>query len=256
VPHAFTEPSLIPVGGNWLGSIVTRPVAAAEYVAQILVPTLRPGAALVGVESLPNVAAAVRAGEVPLAGATVEVDAVRARISVQHGGRAFDEDFYVTVAYHSFSGIVQWSARHLYSLRAPSGSLEAATPLLHAIASSVEVTPLWSANYQAVFDLFAQGQYQAIRAAGQLSRYIAQSADEIAQIYRSAYEAQQAAYDRVFDGFSEYVRGVERYSVPNVGRVNLPNAYNACHINGTAGVLLISLLEVCPRDTTLLQPVR
>jgi len=122
--------------------------------------------------------------------------------------------------------------------------------------SSLQVTPLWSANYQIVFGLFVQRQYAGIRAAGELSRYLAKNADEIASIYRSAYEASEAAYDRVFDGFSEYVRGVERYDVPDQGRVDLPNDSTVCSINGTARVLLVSLLDTCPGDTTRLQPVR
>jgi hypothetical protein len=255
VPHAYTEPSLIPIGGNWLGSIVSPPMTAADYVANVLLPSFRAGASIVDAEPLPNVAAAVQAGEQPLPGASVKVDAVRVRIATARGGVAFEEDFYVTLGYHTGGGIVQWSARQLYSLRAPAGQLDTATPTLHAIASSVEVTPLWSANYQVVFDLFVKGQYQAIRSAGELSRYLAQNAAEIAEIHRSAYEAQQATYDRVFDSFSEYVRGVERYDVPDAGRVQLPNQYNVCHLGGP-NVLLIPLLEVCPQNTTLLQPTR
>jgi hypothetical protein len=255
VPHGYTEPSLIPIGGNWLGSIVAPPVSAADYAAQLVLPTYRPGASIVAVESLPNVAATVRAGEVPLPGGTVDVDAVRVRIGTTRGGVAFDEDFYVAVAYHASSGIVQWGARHLYSIRAPAGTLETATPMLQAIASSVEVSPLWSADYQVVFDLFVQGQYAAIRSAGELSRYLAQNADEIAEIYREGYEAQQAAYDRVFEGFSEYVRGTEPYEIPSVGRTQIPNQYTVCHAPASAGVLLVPAGGACPQGTDRLQPV-
>jgi hypothetical protein len=113
------------------------------------------------------------------------------RLGAVRGGAAFDEDFYIALAYQSFSGIVQWGARQLYSLRAPSGELDRATPLLHAIISSVEATLLWSTNYQIVFDLFTQRQYEAIRSAGELSRYLAKNADEIASTYRAAYESQK-----------------------------------------------------------------
>jgi hypothetical protein len=169
---------------------------------------------------------------------------------------AFDEDFYVTVAYHSFSGIVQWSARNLYSFRAPAGQLDAATPLLQAIASSVSVMPLWSANYQTVVQIFLDGQYQAIRSAGELSRYLAQNAEEIADIYRESYEQQSATYDRIFDSFDEYIQGIERYDVPDIGQVQLPNDYNVCHVPSTPNLLLIPLLELCPQNTNLLDPVR
>jgi hypothetical protein len=256
VPHAYTEPSLIPIGGNWLGSIVQPPLAAADYLTQLVIPGVRPSATIGGVESLPQVATTVAAAEVALPGATVQADAVRIRTTSDRGGRAFEEDFYATVAYQTVGGIVTWGARHLYSLRAPAGELDAATPLLQSIASSVEVSPLWSANYQIVFDLFVQGQYAGIRAAGELSRYLARNADEIADIYSSAYEDQQAAYDRIFEGFSEYVRGVERYDVPNVGRTTLPNENTVCHFPGTASVLLIGINELCPRNTDRLQPVR
>ena len=253
VQYDYAQPLLMPVGSNWLGAIVKEPMPAKEYVAKILLPQYRPGAKVVSVESLPNVAKAVRSGLQPVAGGTVDADAVRVRISTKHSGVAFDEDFYVTVAYSAAGGVYQWGPVSLYSFRAPAGTLDAATPILEAITSSGQVTPLWSANYQIVYGLFVQGQYAAVQAAGQLSQHLAQNNDEITASLRSGYEAQQAAEDRIFDGYSEYIQGLDRYDVPDIGVVSLPSAFNACSSSG-AGVVLVPLLSTCPDDTTLLQP--
>jgi hypothetical protein len=253
VQYDYATPLLMPVGSNWLGAIVKAPMSAKDYVAKVVLPQYRPGAKVVQVDSLPHVADAWRAVEPKLAGDTVSVGSVRVRISTKRGSVPFDEDFYVTVVSHSINGIVQWGPRNLYAFRAPAGKLDAITPLLESIASSGQVTPLWSANYQIVYALFVNGQYAAIRAAGELSRHLAQNAAEISDSLMSGYEAQQAAEDRVFDSYSEYIRGVDRYDVPDVGLVSLPSSYSVCGA-GSASVVLVPLLGSCPDDTVLIQP--
>ena len=256
VQYDYAQPLLMPLGSNWLGAIVKAPMPAKDYVSKVFVPQYRPGAKVASVESLPKVAAVVRADLQALAGGTVDADSVRVRISTTRGSEKYDEDVYVTLAYSAAGGVYQWGPRNLYSFRAPAGQLDAATPLLEAIASSGQVTPLWSANYQIVFGLFVQGQYAAIQAAGELSQHLAQNNAEITDSLMSGYEAQQASQDRVFDSYSEYVRGVDRYDVPDIGLVTLPSAYNACGSSGSGGVLLVPLLSTCPGDTVQLQPAR
>ena len=254
VQYDYAQPPLMPLGSNWLGAIVRAPLSARDFVTKVFVPQYRPGAKVVSVESLPKVAASVRDDLQPTAGGTVDADSVRVRLSTKRGSVAFDEDVYVTLGYSAAGGVYQWGPRNLYAFRAPAGRLDAVTPLLEAIASSGHVTPLWSANYQIVFALFVQGQYAAIRAAGELSRQLAQNADEISDSLMSGYEAQQAAEDRVFDSYAGYVRGVDRYVVPDVGLVTLPSAYNVCSSSGPASVVLVPLVTTCPADTTLLPP--
>ena len=115
------------------------------------------------------------------------------------------------------------------------------------------MTPLWAANYQIVYGLFVNGQYAAIRAAGELSRQLARNNDEITDSLREGYEAQQAAYDRVFDGFSDYVRGVDRYVVPDIGRVTLPSSFTICS-GGGGSVMLVALGSACPDASVELKP--
>jgi hypothetical protein len=255
VPHVFSDLGLVPEGQVSTGAVVARPVGAADYLTQLVIPTFRPGATIVETELMPAVADATRATMVPVPGATTDADSARVRVSYQRDGASFDEDFFVTLTYYTTPGLVNWTPTHLHSMRAPSGTLDAAEGRLQMVLSSFAVTPLWAANYQAVFDLFLQGQYAAIRSAGELSQYLARNADEISDINRRAYAEQQAAYDRVQDGFTEYIQGVEPYEVPEVGRVLIANDVDVCSYGQEPHVLLLPGGSGCPQGMERLRPL-
>jgi hypothetical protein len=256
VPHVFSDLGLIAEGRNSAGAIVARPRGAADYLTQLMIPSVRPQATVVSSEELAAVADATRATMVPVPGATADADAARVRIRDVRGGTAFDEDFFVTLTYYTGSGVVNWTPSQLHSMRAPAGTLDAAEGRLETVLSSLEVTPLWSANYQAVFDLFLQGQYAGIRAAGELSQYLARTADQISDLQRKAYEDQQAAYDRVQEGYSQSIQGIEPYEVPEVGRVLIANDVDVCSYGQEPHLLLLPSGTGCPQGLVRLQPVR
>jgi hypothetical protein len=81
--------------------------------------------------------------------------------------------------------------------------------------------------------MWQQNQMQSIRNAGELSRYIAKTNDEISAMNRQAYANQQASSDRINARFSRYVRGVESYDHPFEGRsVELPSGYREVWVSG------------------------
>ncbi len=257
-PNVSSNQTLIGPGQNWGGAIVRNEMSATDYLVQVVIPTYRSGAVVVDTQTMPEVAAIVADSLGSFPGATTYADAARVRIQYEAGGTRFEEDFYTTLSYFATGATLNWAPVHLYSSWAPVGELDAAAPLLQAIVASADVSLLWGANYQVVFDLFLKGQYGAIAAAGELSRYLAKTADEIAAIHRDAYQYQQATYDRVFDSYSRYTRGQDRYQLAGAdGPVLLPRANGICQERGATvpTVLLIPLTTPCPSGTDPLSPL-
>jgi hypothetical protein len=107
------------------------------------------------------------------------------------------------------------------------------------MSASFRVNLVWFSKYRQVLQMWQQNQMQAIRSAGELSRYIARTTDEIAAMTRQQYENQQSAYDRINERFSRYIRGVESYRDPFRGRdVELPSGYREAWVSGRGEYLL------------------
>jgi hypothetical protein len=81
-------------------------------------------------------------------------------------------------------------------------------------------------------EILVKNQLQQIRQAGELSRYIAKTNDEISDMRRKAYEDRQASQDRISANFSQYIRGVDEYHNPIENRnVELPSGFKQAWTN-------------------------
>jgi hypothetical protein len=234
-PHVWDDRGIFgfPEGSNYLGAVVSRPRSAVEYLEQMVIPTFRgrTNARVIERARLPNVIRAATARTARSAfPSQATFDAGRVRIAYTQGGRAIEEDFYTLVYYWTsplLPGRLSWTADSLYSFRAARGRLNRSAALLQAMVSSVRVDLRWYAGYRHVQQLWVDGQMQAIRAAGALSRQIARANDEITASIRSSYRTQQESSDRISNSFSERIRGVETYEQPFEGRtIQLPSDYN------------------------------
>ena len=67
----------------------------------------------------------------------------------------------------------------------------------------------------------------AIRSAGELSRYISQTTDQMSDAQMQAWQNRRASEDRTAEAFTQYIRGVETYRDPYAERdVQLPIGYH------------------------------
>ena len=124
-------------------------------------------------------------------------------------------------------GITMWGPERVFGFRAEKGQLDRQAPLLQAISSSLRVSPLWFSRYLQVQQAWMANQMEGIRQAGELSRYIARTSDEIGDMQMRAWQDRQASQDRTAQSFSDYIRGVGTYHDPYQGRdVELPSGYN------------------------------
>jgi hypothetical protein len=232
IPQIWQEAGILgfPEGSIYLGMVVRRPLSAIAMVEGLVVPAFRGGFAprVTARVAMPHVARALAAGgQGPVT--TTQYDAGRVRIAYTANGRAMEEDFYAVSFYSqapSLPGATMWGPQFLYSFKAPRGQLDGRARLLQTMVSSVRLSLKWYAGYARVFDMWVNGQMQAIRAAGALSKTIAAASDSISRATSEAWENQQRAYDRVYDQVSEQIRGVETYDNPFEGRdVQLPSDY-------------------------------
>lgn len=231
-------------GSIYLGQIVHAPIwDAAAYVQQIILPQFRRGinARVVARQELADVAQQT-ATNVYEPGLNKRVLAERVRVEYEYGGQWYEEDFYPVLVFAQSpmmpTGVI-WITDRMFSFRAVKGTIDAHAPLLHSIISSIRVNPTWFAQYMRVFEMWQRGQMEAIRSAGELSRYLARTSDEISAAYQQAWENQQRSQDRLSRQYSEYIRGVETYSDPYAGRdVQLPSGYTNYWVSANGEYLL------------------
>ncbi len=245
IPQIWQDSGIpgFPEGSIYLGMVVRRPLNAIAMVESLVVPAFRGrlNPRVTARVALPRVAQALAAaGQGPVT--TTQFDAGRVRIAYTEAGRAMEEDFYAISYYSQASflpGATTWGPQILYSFKAPRGRLDRRARLLQTMVASVRLSLKWYAGYARVFDMWINGQMQAIQAAGALSKTIAAANDSISAATSEAWESQQRSYDRVYDEVSEQIRGVETYENPFEGReVQLPSDYRHAWVSAKGEYVL------------------
>jgi hypothetical protein len=246
-PACFDESGrmFLQPGANYMGSyVIAPPRDVKQYVEAIFVPLFRKdveGLKVGALVPLPAVAKAVEKN-VQEAGVAKRVESGKVRLEYSTGGKAMEEDVYITLVQsrsQMVPGMVMWTCEHQYGFRAEKGKLDALAPLLQAMVSSVVVDLKWYAGYAQVVALRNKGQMDQIRAAGELSRQISRNNDEMIASMRSSWQERQASEDRVYQQFSESVRGVETYKNAFDERpVELPSGYDSVWVNSSGEYVL------------------
>lgn len=239
--------TMFPPGANYLGNEVQPPVRdAIAYLIGRQLPRARGGvhARVVRQESLPELADAARAAEAapPFGGPQMAFTAARIRIEYTFNDKAVEEDLYCvlnSIATPQANLALQVAAR-IYGLRAEKGRLDDATRLFQTIIDSTRINLQWFSKYVQLVQALTQAQMDQIRSAGELSRYISRTNNEISDMIRRAYENRQASEDRINKNWSQYMRGVDEYYDPVQQRpVQLPSGYNNAWVN-SAGEYVVT----------------
>lgn len=241
-------PTPVYPGTNWMGSII---MPLPRDPAQVVWETLMPGplahlrtAQPIRNDNLPQYAAEF-ARTIP-AGLTVSAN--RLRYTFSTGGRAWEEDVYLIVTFGQPDGYTQFWWTNAATLRAPSGELDRATPLLQVVLQSLRITLDWSATLEYVRGLFRQGQAQQLADVRRLGQIAAQHREEIRQMHQQVWEERQAAQDRQNFALREILGGVETVTNPFDARpVEVPAGYAGCWVNQKGDVLLSENSTFDPR---------
>lgn len=108
-------------------------------------------------------------------------------------------------------------------MSAPAGQEEEAERILSTIVGSTRINPEWQAAVQRVYSNIAAVEQRETAKRAAIWR---QTQNEISDIQRRTWEDSQASRDRIMDGWSQALRGVETWKEPGGGSIELSAGYN------------------------------
>ena len=247
IPFVWNPNNFKAVPGTiYIGGYVMAPVQdPSVFVQQIVFPAYRQGMGnvqVIGNTPLADVAQSIwkntYAGNPNY---SVTASALTVRYDFQ--GRSYDETFYCALNYATdpaLPGAVLWRPEFIFSTRAFAGELQNGQGMIAASLTSVNVDMKWFAAYLQVHKLWQDGQMAAIKSEGELSRYLSGVNASVSSDIVDGYNQRQASQDKVYEKFSESIRGVETYSNPSTSDlVQLPAGYSNVWVN-TSGEYFLS----------------
>ena len=178
--------------------------------------------------------------------------AERIRVAYIEAEKPWEEEF--TVWYfgtqHWISGmdvtrdtiLGDWYLSSLRAARARVGQLDRYLPLLTTVSLSVRETPQW---FNAITDLRnrilkiqLKGARERARIMRESAQRISRTMKEISDMQMKSWRENQARIDRTNRAFTNYIRGVDDYQMPDGDTVSLDNTYSNVFANKSGGFIL------------------
>ena len=232
-----------PPGTLRFGTLVASPVDLDGAFSRVLLPQFRAGIEGVEVlkrEAVPDLAKLALGPATP--GVESQGDAGKLRFTYRASGQAFEEEMYAAVTHFVTrlppsmlagpSFIDYWFVDYVFSFRAARGALDAHAPLFQTMLFSLQVNPQWFAKVVNTKEYLAQMAIRGIQAVGRAGEIAARAGSDLRAEQQADWERRQAAQDRAAENFTDYVRGVERFTDPHAGtEVELPSGYGYAWAN-------------------------
>ncbi|MBK9106482.1 MAG: hypothetical protein IPL92_18450 [Saprospiraceae bacterium] len=170
-------------------------------------------------------------------------------VQYEENGQTIDEEFYakldiVEMSTPSMMGnmtSVIWAASGMYACKAVTGKLDECRKIAQTVASSGRITKPFYNRLAQVIQLLSDQVYAQIYQAGQLSKIISQTNDQMIANIDASYSQSQATADRSNNQFSDYIRGVDRYS-DGGSEIQLPSGYANAWINDKGEYILTNTM--------------
>jgi hypothetical protein len=167
------------------------------------------------------------------------------KVAYSENGHDYEEEFYgqldlmemYTPGIVNLSAVI-WGASGLYSCKAIKGKLDECRKIAMTLKSSAKPTLAFYNKFSQVVKILEDQGYQRIYQAGQISKIISQTNDQVLKTISDSYNQTQKSYDRVNNQFSDYVRGVDNYEESNGTEVQLPSGYTNAWVNNRGEYLL------------------
>ena len=167
------------------------------------------------------------------------------RIEYNENGQTFVEEFYgqldaadaVTPSVMGNMESLVWSVSNLYSCKASKEKLDECRKIAQTIKSSVRLTLPFYNRLAQVIQLLSDQVYAQIYQAGQISKIISATNDQMIANIDASYRQSQQASDRINNQFSDYIRGVDRYT-DSGNEIQLPSGYDNAWVNDRGEYLL------------------
>ncbi len=114
-------------------------------------------------------------------------------------------------------------ATQKFALKCPAGKEEEARKLLSTVMTSLRINPEWQSGVQRMVSNVAAMEQNETRKRQQIWH---DAQNDIAQSQQRSWENQQASQDRIAESWGQTLRGVETWSDPGGGKVELSAGYN------------------------------
>jgi hypothetical protein len=235
---------------------IMQPMGAAEFLQRMFIAQARQGVAdmkVLETAPLPGVAQQALAVSVLnlnlynqiSPSATLpesRADAARVKVEYTQGGRKITEDFTATIIY-SISNVMTMSGMYIqtvswipsvYSFRAPSEELPAKIREFQIAILSRFNNPVWQVSFTRLCAIVTREKLRQQQAIFARYQQIHKTLEECNDIIWQTYQNRSAAQDRMFDSYSQALRGVDTYVDPLSNRsIELPTGYDNAWTNGT-----------------------
>lgn len=152
------------------------------------------------------------------------------KVEYEENGETMEEEFYGQLDVSEITSAMIWGASSLYSCKAPRGQLNNCRKIAQTIRYSAQLTKPFFNRLAQVIQLLSNQYYQQIYQAGQISKIISQTNDQMIANIDASYRSTQQASERLNNQFSDYIRGVDRWNDGN-SEVQLPSGYNNAWVN-------------------------
>ena len=241
------------------GTPVMQPLGAVEFLQNVYIPRARSNCGelkVVETQPLPDLARHMLAAgnaqlnvfhQISPPKSPVETRADSARVKVEYvwNGRRMAEDFTCTINYviayaasmYGSVAVINWVPQ-VESFRAPAEEMASKVRLFQVMLYSRVDNPLWTVNnirLAAVINREALRHQQAVFARLQQIR---QTMTETSDIINQTMANRSAAQDRMFEKYSQALRGVDTYVDPvNNRNIDLPSGYGNVWTNGSDYIL-------------------
>ena len=241
------------------GAEIVQPMGATEFIKNYYIPRSRANASglkVVQDQSLPALAQQTRDmaqfqlnvfGQISPFQFQYELrgDAGRCKLEYSEKGKRIVEDVTVAVTYMitymptmygTVTGIT-WIPIAT-SFKAPSADIDERIKIFKIIMDSRKDNPVWGENVLKLSAMITRDQLRHQQAIFNRMQQLSRTQSEIGDMIMDSYEKRNQAYDRIFDNYSQAIRGVDTYTDPiNNWKVELPTGYDNAWTNGTDYVI-------------------
>jgi hypothetical protein len=249
---------------------VIKPTHAADFLRDAVLPKLRGGKRIVGIDPLPefNQILRQRLGLPPdTAGAgapsAIRTDAARARLEYDLDGQTVEEWLTTVVLVRIIpsarGNVYDCHAVMMLALRAPKGKLDGNDRLFKLMSSTIHPEPKWQGQVNAMISqLYQKKQIEEAKR----SAIIATFQQHVAQTINEVTANQIRGADQSAAGMSQIIRGVQTFRNPATGGTfELSNQFDHAWLNGSNEYIMSDDPNFNPNGSlngnwTSLQPVR
>ena len=239
-----------------LGATIMQPIGAIDFLQRVFIPQARPGVTDIKVlETQPLPALAQYSlqvsnmmlnlfGQISPFNFTYDNRADSGRVQVEYiqNGQRMVEDFTATLNYFianmpTMSGMyvpdISWSAS-VTSFRTPAEEMPAKVRIFQIAIYSRYDNPAFNVGYTRMCAIITREKLRQQQAIFARYQQIRQTLAECDDIIMQVYQNKSASFDRMFDNYSQALRGVDSYVDPvNNWNIELPTGYNNAWTNGT-----------------------